>query len=91
MPARLRDRVSALQPARANTITRVCAGSTPKYWHDAHEKVPILVESQLTTREADSGESAARFASSIFPWAITRTRWLRVASRPAPKQSPCLC
>src|SRR3989304_1483267 len=38
MPARLRDLVSALQPARANTITRVCAGSTPKYWRDAHEK-----------------------------------------------------
>src|SRR5215216_451283 len=38
MPARLRDLVSALQPARANTLTRVCAGSTPNYWRNAHKK-----------------------------------------------------
>ena len=31
MPARLRDLVSALQPARTNAITRSCAGSTSNY------------------------------------------------------------
>src|SRR3989304_6540477 len=38
MSVRMRDLVSALQPACANTIARACAGSIPNYWCDAHEK-----------------------------------------------------
>ncbi len=49
------------------------------------KKVTIQRKRWLTQRALDGRDSLP--FSSIFPWASTRTGWLRVYT--APKQNPC--